>query len=96
MANRMSKVVLISEHGYSSEHDALLLSFLDQKFELFCAVGKDCEIWEEIMDELAVGNGENSRFIVTTSHPEESAEEVIEFAKNFGDKSNGEVHVVRL
>ena len=54
----MRKVVLISETGYNREHDSLLSSFLDQKYELFCAVGKDCELWEEVMDELAVGNGE--------------------------------------
>ena len=92
----MCKVVFISENGYSSEHDSLLLSFLDQKFELFCTVGKDCELWENIMDELAVGNGENSRYITTTSHPDESAEEVIEFAKMFSSNSKSEVHVVRI
>ncbi len=96
MAIRMSKVVLISEGGYSSEYDELLLSFLDHKFELFCAVGKDCELWEDVMDELAVGNGENPRFITTTSHPDESIENVIEFAKMFTTKTKGEVQVVRI
>ena len=35
----MSKVILISESGYRSEHDSLLLSFLDQKVEWFFVVG---------------------------------------------------------
>ena len=92
----MRKVVLISEAGYKAEHDVLLSSFLDQKYELFCAVGKDCELWEEVMDELAVGSGENPRYITTTSHPNESAEEVIEFAKSFGNETDEELHVVRI
>jgi len=96
MAGRMSKVVLISESGYSSEHDELLLSFLDQGCELFCVVGKDCELWENVMDELAIGNGENSKYITTTSHPGESVKDVIEFANNFTTKSNGEVQIVRI
>jgi len=32
----------------------------------------------------------------TTSHPDEIAEEVIEFARSFGDQSLGDVHVVRV
>lgn len=92
----MKKVVLISENGYSKEHDALLKSFLDQGFGLFCAAGKECELWEEIMDELAVGDGENSRYITTTSHPELPAEEVIEFAKSFGSASEGELKIVHI
>lgn len=92
----MRKVVLISETGYNREHDSLLSSFLDQKYELFCAVGKDCELWEEVMDELAVGNGESPRYITTTSHSNESVDEVIEFAKFFGNELGEEVHVVRI
>lgn len=96
MANRMNKVVLVSENGYSVEHDSLLESFLDQGYELFCAVGKDCELWEEIMDEIAVGNGENVRYITTTSHPDESVNHVVEFAKHFTTSSESEVEIVRI
>jgi flavodoxin len=91
-----SKVVLISESGYSKEHDELLISYLDQGYELFCVVGKQCELWEEIMDEIAVGNGTNSRYITTTSHPDETEEEVIEFAKSFGTNITTGVVVVRI
>ena len=96
MVMRMNKLVLISNSTYQPEHDALLKSFLDQKFELFCVVGEDCELREEAMDELAIGDGENSIYITTTSHPSESAEEVIEFAKVFNTKSGGEVRVVHI
>ncbi|MDP5138669.1 hypothetical protein ORJ04_22230 [Rheinheimera baltica] len=90
------KFVLISESGYSKKHDKLLLNLLEQGYELFCAVGKDCEVWEEIMDELSVGDGSNSRYITTTSHPEESIEDVIEFAKLFSINKESDVDVVRI
>jgi hypothetical protein len=48
MAFAMNKVVLVSESGYSDKHDKLLESFLDREYELFCVVGKDCELWDEI------------------------------------------------
>jgi flavodoxin len=91
-----SKIVLISKSGYSKKHEELLVSYLDQGYELFCVVGKQCELWEEIMDELAVGDGTNSRYITTTSHPDETEEEVIEFAKNFSINKESGVVVVRI
>lgn len=92
----MSKVVLVSKSGYDEKYDELLSSFLDREFELFCVVGKNCEKWEEVMDEIAVGDGANSRYIITTSHPNESELEVIEFAKNFVTETKSEVEVVRI
>lgn len=92
----MCKVVLISETGYHKRHDVLLLSYLDQGFELFSVVGKDCELWEEIMDELAIGDGSNSRYITTTSHPDEKVEDVVAFATAFGTTVDGALHVVHI
>ncbi len=77
------KIIIVSESGYSDKQDNLILSLLDQGYELFCIVGKDCKLWEEIIDALAVGNGENIRYTTTTSHPDEKENEVIEFAEVF-------------
>lgn len=90
------KVVLVSESGYSKKHDELLISFLDKGYELFCVVGKDCALWEDIMDELAVGDGSAPRFIVTTSHPDEPLEDVVEFAKRLTTKKESDVDIVRI
>ncbi|WP_223669014.1 hypothetical protein [Kangiella shandongensis] len=91
-----SRFVLISETGYQSEHDEILKAVLERGFELFCAVGKDCELWEEVMDELAVGDGIDSRYITTTSHPGESEEEVIEFAKSWIGEGESGIEIVRI
>lgn len=90
------KFVLIPNSGYSTDHDSLLSSLLDDGYELFCAVGKDCELWEEAMDEMAVGDGSNSRYITTTSHPGESVEEVVTFAESWPTKKPSGVKVVTI
>lgn len=90
------KFVLISESGYKKEHDKLLQSVLDQRYQLFCVVGKDCEIWEEIMDELSIGDGSNPHPITTTSHPDESVKDVLEFAHMFKIEKESGVEVVRI
>ncbi len=93
---KYTKVVLISESGYSEKYDALLISFLDRRYELFCAVGIQCELWEEVMDELSLGNGDNSRYITTSSHPRETEEEVVEFANIFITNTSSAVEVIRI
>jgi hypothetical protein len=94
MKNR--KFVLVSDTGYHQKHDDLLRSVLDEGYELFCVVGVDCELWEEAMDEIAVGDGSDPRHITTTSHPGETENDVIEFAKMFTGSSGSGVHVVRI
>lgn len=80
----IKKIVLNSISGYDRKHDALLQNLIDEKVLLFCAVGKDYELWHDIMDELFVGNGEERDFfMITTLHYDETLNEVIEFAKNY-------------
>ncbi|MEH6471968.1 MAG: hypothetical protein V7752_12035 [Halopseudomonas sp.] len=90
------KFILISVTGYSADHNSLLTNLLDNGYELFCAVGKDCTHWEEVMDDLAVGDGTNSRYITTTSHPEETISDVVEFAKMFSTSKESDVKIVHI
>jgi len=94
MKNR--KFVLVSDTGYQQKHDGLLRSLLDEGYELFCAVGVDCGLWEEAMDDVAVGDGDDSWNITTTSHPGEAENDVIEFAKTFSISGASGVDVVRI
>ncbi len=95
---KAKKTVLISESGYDKKHDRLLESLLDEGYELFCAVGRDCELWEDAMDEICVGDGNHERFIVTTSHPNETEEDVIEFARSYETDSGAhpDVRIIRI
>jgi hypothetical protein len=84
----MAKVIVLnSSKPYSSEHEPLLLSLVEQGIDLFAAVGVGCEDWEEAMDWLCVNLDVSGKlpgaFCNTTSHPNESLEEVVAFAKQW-------------
>jgi hypothetical protein len=66
------------------------------KVVLVCVVGEQCELVEDIIDELVVGDAsDDTRFICTTSHPAASLAEVIAFANAWTDP-RGECQEVRL
>jgi hypothetical protein len=91
------KVVLVSKRGYDASHDGLLRSLIARKIELFCAVGRQCELWEEVMDALVVGpTGECEWHVTTSSHPSETVDEVVEFAKNWRLDEPSEVEVIEV
>lgn len=84
MKREIIKVILNSQSGYDKIYDSLLENLIDEKVLLFCAVGKDCKLWHDVMDEFFVGNGEERDFFMITAwHAEESLEEVIKFAKDY-------------
>ncbi len=71
--------------------------FLEDGVALVAFIGKDCAKIEDIIDELIVGNGSNSeRFIVTTSHQDESLQDVVEFAESFSTDPVGKVQIIEL
>lgn len=91
------RVVLVSKQGYDESHDSLLEELIARRIEVFCAVGKDCQLWEEAMDELLVGpHGEGDHLILTTAHPDESVEDVVEFAKSLVLKAPSDVEVIEV
>jgi flagellar biosynthesis/type III secretory pathway ATPase len=54
---------------------------LCDKVVLIAVVGDGCRHVEDLIDEIVVVDGaDDSRFIVTTSHPQESIEDTIGFA----------------
>lgn len=91
-----SKVVLHSKSGYRPEMDALIESFIRDGVKFVGVVGDDCEKIEEIIDEMVVGAGNNDNFILTSSHPRESLEEAIEFARSLSLEYAGEVQVIEF
>ena len=91
------KVVLVSKAGYRPSHDDLLLRLISRRIKLFCVVGRDCELWEEVMDELVVGpTGEGDLDVTTTSHPDEDIAEVIAFAEDWGLDEPSDVEVIEV
>jgi hypothetical protein len=67
--------------------------------ELICVVGLAADAIEDEIDWLVVGDGSNAdRFIVTTAHPNEALDQVVQFATAWtGDGAPAEApEIVRL
>ncbi len=94
----LAKIVLNSVHGYRMSLDGMVEEFLRDGVKLVAVAGKDCDTVEDIIDELVVGNGEDeSRFLMTTSHPGAPLEEAIEFAQSYAEDEWGrEVQVLTI
>lgn len=90
------KIVLHSRAGYRPEMDALIEQFIRDGVKFVGVVGEDCVKIEDIIDEIVVGDGSKDEFILTSSHPGESLEEVIRFARSLTSEYAGEVEVVEF
>ena len=81
--------------------EAALATFVEQciarNVSLIAVHGEGCEQIEDEIDWLIVGDGtDDSRFITTSSHPGETLEEALEFAKAWWVNADGPTEVVRL
>jgi hypothetical protein len=92
------KIVLHCPSGNTSALVALVEEFIQDGVAFVGVVGKDCALVEDIIDEIVVGDGsQDDRFILTSSHPDESIEEAIEFANSLtGEEFQGETQLVEL
>jgi len=64
---------------------------------LIAIVGEGCAEIEERIDQLIVGDGsDRSRFVVTSSHPGETIEEVMQFASIFDAGGDRAIELVKL
>lgn len=91
------KVVLHCPAGYRMELESLVEQFLACGVQFVGVVGEDCELVEDLIDELVVGDGtDSSRFILTSAHPGESVADVVEFARSIAGAGEGEAQVVVL
>lgn len=98
LAMYAGKIVLVSSSVYTPEiGEALLRQFVKDKIELFCAVGVDAAIWEDALDWLCISTEiEGDHFIATTSHQNESVEEVVSFAESWHGDIEHAVEVVYI
>ncbi len=93
---RPAKLVLVSNNGYDDKYNKLIESIVEIKYKLICIVGKECDIWKDVIDEYIAASPDGTEGITTTSHRDESIDDVISFAENFdiGWYSNVDVDYV--
>lgn len=90
------KVVLDCPNGYELSLDKLIEDFIKDGVVFVGVVGKDCAKVENIIDELVVGDGSRDYDLLTSSHPGESVEQAVAFAKSLTGEFAGDVQIVKL
>ena len=91
------KIVLHTPSGYAPSLDDLVEKFVQDGVKFVAVEGNDCARIEDIIDELVVGDGsDDSRLILTSSHPDETLDEAIEFARCLTGEYAGDVEIVEL
>jgi ABC-type thiamin/hydroxymethylpyrimidine transport system permease subunit len=94
--NYNKKIVLHSRSGYSTELDALIEDFISAEVIYIGVVGKDASLIEDIIDEICVGDASNVYDMLTSSLPNETLAEAVEFAKELRLEFSGDVQVVEF
>ena len=91
------KIVLSCPHGATLWLESLVEDFLQQGVLFIAVVGPECSRVEDLIDDLVVGDAGTDRFILTSSHPEESVADAIAFARCLtGEYAGDEVQVIEL
>ena len=91
------KIVLHSLHGYRSELDAIVVQWIQERVGYVGVVGIDASMIEGIIDELCVGDGSNSYFMLTASHgPDETLQDAVLLAEQLSGELAGDVRVVEF
>jgi hypothetical protein len=78
--NFPEKIIIHSKTGNTKLLDQLVEQFIVDGVKFVAVAGIDCALIEDTIDEIVVGDGsDESRFLLTSSHPGESLEEVVQF-----------------
>jgi hypothetical protein len=85
------KIVLNCRSGLRPNLEELVETFIRDGVIFVGVVGVDASRVEDIIDEIVVGDGSDSeRFILTSSHENESLNEAVEFARSLTGEYAGE------
>jgi len=91
------KIVLHSLHGYRPELDAIVAQWIQERVGYVGVVGIDASRIEDVIDELCVGDGSNSYFMLTASHgSDETLQDAILLAEQLSGELAGDVRVVEF
>jgi hypothetical protein len=90
------KVVLRSRWGYHPGLDSLVAAFRRDGVLFVGVVGKDCDLIEDIIDELCQDLPSAGPAMLTASHVDGTIEEALTFAQGLGGEYAGAVEVVEF
>ena len=88
------KVVLHLRTSFRPNLDDLVEAFLRDGVKFVGVVGVEASFVEDVIDAIVVGDGTDpDRFILTSSHENQSVEEALEFAQCLTGEYAGEVQL---
>lgn len=91
------KIVLNCPNGIPDSIDARLDQFVADGVNFVAVVGPACREIEDMVDDASIAAGSpDQNFILTSSHPDESVSETIEFAERLIGEYEGPVQLVEL
>lgn len=91
------KIVLHSLHGERPGLAALVADWIADSVHYVGVVGIDADRIENLIDDLCVGDGSASYFMLTAAHgPDESLEEAVFLAECLSDEFAGPVRVIEF
>lgn len=91
------KYILHSPLSDRTSLEAFVEQCLSENASLIAVFGLGSAELEDMIDEIIVGDGkESNRFICTTSHPNESYDEVLSFVTVWKSDEGGTVNEVRF
>lgn len=78
------KIILHSPVSDETLLDDFVEQCLRDQVSLIAVVGSDCARLEEVIDWIVVGDGSDpDRFVCTTSHPDESFDDVVNMVESW-------------
>lgn len=91
------KIVLHCPHGIPASIEPLVAQFVADGVIFVAVVGPACREIEDMVDDASIAAGSpDQNFILTSSHPDESVSEAIEFAERLTGEYEGPVQLVEL
>jgi hypothetical protein len=91
------KLVLHCPNGMPAGMAELAAQFVADGVRFVAAVGPACREIEDMVDDASVAAGSpEQNFILTSSHPDESVDDAIEFAEGLTGEYDGPVQLVEL
>jgi hypothetical protein len=92
----LRKIVVHSISGLHPEFSALVAEWIKEGVVFLGIVGVDAAKLEDVADDVAVGDGSDPYFLLTTSHPDESLADAVEFAEMLTGGHAGPVQVLEF
>ncbi len=91
------KIILHSLNGYRPALDSLVYAWMKEGVKYVGVVGVDASKIEDIINELSVGDGSASYFMLTASHGhDETLEDAVFLAEQLTDEFAGKAVVVEF